>query len=309
MHIETFRTFRDLVDTGSFSKAAGRNLISQSAVSQQLKALESRYRCRLVERGTRRGVALTDDGRVFYAECRRLLECFDGLEARLRERSTAIAGTIRLATVYSVGLHALPPYITRFMQQQPQVNVHLEYSRTNRICDGCVNDTLDFGIVACPLPRAAVTARPWREETLVLVCAPGHPLAAAKAPAALRRRAGGDGARRRVSLQQLQGEPFVVFERDIPTRKTVDRILRAHRVAVRVVMEFDNIETIKRCVGVGNGISILPESTVVNEVAAGQLVSVELAEGPFVRQLAIVHRRGRVPTPAAREFLRLLAAP
>ena len=290
MHIETLKTFRDLVETGSFSKTAQLNLVSQSAVSQQLKMLEQRYDCQLLERGSGRGVTLTEAGRTFYAECRLLLERFASLESKVRSQSTTLAGVVRVATVYSVGLHALPPYVTRFMAMHPQVTVHVEYSRTNRICDDCVHGTVDLGIVALPLPKAPVTATEWREEDLVIVCSPTHRLA----------------ARRRVSLRQLAGEPFVAFERDIPTRKTVDRLLRAHGVPVNRVMEFDNIETIKRCVIVGNGISILPQVTIANEVKSGALVSVAIAEGPCRRRLAIIHRRGRSLSGPARELLRLL---
>jgi len=177
-----------------------------------------------------------------------LLERFQRLEGRLRDRAAPIRGTVRIATVYSVGLHALPPYLTRFLKAFPQVKAHVEYSRTNRICDALAHDLLDVGIVAVPLPRTAVTVIPWRDERLVLVCRPDHRLA----------------RKRSVSLALLQGEPFIAFERDIPTRKTIDRLLRAHGVTVRTVMEFDNVETIKRSVEVGSGVAILPEPTVAN---------------------------------------------
>jgi DNA-binding transcriptional LysR family regulator len=290
MHIETLKTFVDLVETGSFGGAAQINFVSQSAVSQQLKALEARYGCVLVERGAHRRLALTDAGRLFYAECKDLLERFQRLEGRLRERSAPIRGTLRIATVYSVGLNAMTPYVTQFLKAFPLVKAHVEYSRTNRICDALAHDVLDFGIVALPLPRTAVSVIPWREERLVLVCRPDHRLA----------------RKRPVSLARLQGEPFIAFERDIPTRKTIDRLLRAHRVIVRTVMEFDNVETIKRSVEVGSGVAILPEPTVANETQGGLLAKVTLAEGPFTRQLAIVHRRGRVLTGAARAFVTML---
>ena len=289
VHIETLKTFCDLVETGSFGKAAQLNFVSQSAVSQQLKTLEMRYGLPLVDRGRRRGVTATDAGRLFYAECRELLDRFRSLEERMRA-PLAIAGTVRIATVYSVGLHRLPPYVTRFMKAFPQVKVHLEYSRTDRICEACASGAFDFGIVAFPLRRANVTVAPWHDEKLVLVCAPGHRLA----------------RRRGIRLADLQGEEFVAFERDIPTRKTVDRILRAHGIAVNTVMEFDNIETIKRSVEVGSGVSILPESTVVNEVKNGLLVRRECAEGPFTRTVGIIHRRGRTLSAAAAAFVELL---
>jgi LysR family transcriptional regulator, transcriptional activator of the cysJI operon len=292
MHIETLKTFRDLVETGSFTNAAQLNRVSQSAVSQQLKALESRYGCQLLERDRRGRVVVTEPGKHFYAGCRELLERFQALEQQLRARSSVIAGTIRLATVYSVGLHQLPPYVTRFMKTHPQVKVHLEYRRTNNVCDGCLDDSIDFGIIACPVRRPNLTLVPWLEEPLVLVCAPGHPLA----------------GKRRVNLSKLIGEDFIAFERDIPTRKIIDRLLRDHRVTVNRVMEFDNVETIKRAVEVGSGISILPQATVSDELKRGALVKVEFVEGRVTRTVGMIYRRGRVMSAAAREFMRLMVA-
>jgi LysR family transcriptional regulator, transcriptional activator of the cysJI operon len=290
MHIETLKTFCDLLETGSFNKAAALNFISQSAVSQQLKALETRYGRPLLDRGHRRRLTLTEAGHLFYAQAKEVVEGFRALEERMRERSTVIAGTVKLATVYSIGLHELPPYVTRFMQAHPRVKVHIEYSRTDKVSEACLNNSIDFGIVAFPLRLTGLEVIPWREEKLVLVCKPEHRLA----------------RRRTVRLAELSGEDFIAFERDIPTRKTIDRILRAHGITVHRVMEFDNIETLKRSVEVGSGLSILPETTIGNEVRARQLAKVNLAEGPFMRTVGIIQRRGKVQSAVAREFIRLL---
>jgi DNA-binding transcriptional LysR family regulator len=290
VHIETLKTFCDLVESGSFTRAAQINLVSQSAVSQQLKTLEGRYGCQLLERDRRSRLVLTELGRQFYAGCRELLERFGTLETELRKGSGSITGTARVATVYSIGLYALPPYVSSFMKTHPQVKVHLEYRRTDKVCEGCLDNSVDFGIVAFPIRRANLAVVPWQEEPLILVCAPGHPLA----------------RRRRVSLSLLRGAEFIAFERDIPTRRTIDRVLASHGVRVNRVMEFDNIETIKRAVEVGSGISIVPETTVAGELKRGVLVRVGLAEGRFTRSVGIVHRRGRALSNAAREFMRLL---
>lgn len=292
MHIETLKTFCDLIETGSFSKAAQLNLVSQSAVSQQLKVLEKRYDRPLIERGQRKGVALTEAGQIFYAECKELLERFRALEERMRDQTAVIAGTIKVATVYSIGLHELPPYVKQFMKAHPQVKVHIEYSRTDKVYEACLNNTIDFGIVALPLRRPNIAVISLREDKLVLVCSPEHPLA----------------RKRKVSLAKLKGEDFIAFERDIPTRKTIDRIFKEHKVSVNMVMEFDNIETIKRSVEVGIGLSILPETAVVNEVKSGLLAKLDFSEGTFTRAVGIIHRRGRVFSAAAREFVQMLSA-
>jgi LysR family transcriptional regulator, transcriptional activator of the cysJI operon len=290
MHLETLKTFCDLIETGSFSKAAALNFISQSAVSQQVQALERRFDQQLIERGRRKGVAPTEAGRLLYIECKEILERFHAVENRLRARSEVIAGSIRVATVYSVGLHEIPPYIKRFIKEHPQVKIHIEYSRTDKVIEACLNNTIDFGIIALPLRRPNLAVIPFRHDKLVIICNPGHRLA----------------SRRRVSVKKLEGEDFIAFERDIPTRKTIDQILKQNRVSVNYVMEFDNIETIKRSVEVGIGVSILPETAVANEVRNHLLVALNFTEGTFTRPIGIIHRRGKVFTPAAGEFIKLL---
>jgi len=290
MHLETLKTFCDLIETGSFSKAAALNFISQSAVSQQVQALERRFDQRLIERGRRKGVAPTEAGRLLYIECKEILERFQALENRLRARSEVIAGSIRVATVYSVGLHEIPPYIKQFIKEHPQVKIHIEYSRTDKVIEACLNNTIDFGIIALPLRRPNLAVIPFRHDKLVIICNPEHRLA----------------SRRRVSVKKLEGEDFIAFERDIPTRKTIDQILKQNRVSVNYVMEFDNIETIKRSVEVGIGVSILPETAVANEVRNGLLVALNFTEGTFTRPIGIIHRKGKVFTPAAGEFIKLL---
>lgn len=292
MHIETLKTFCDLVETASFSKAAALNYVSQSAVSQQVKALESRFAQELIERSSRKQVTLTEAGRAFYLECKELVARFRALENNMRKPLADIFGTVRVATVYSVGLHEIPQYIKQFIKAHPQVNVRLEYSRTDKVYEACLNNSIDFGIVALPQRKPQIQLIPLREDKLVIVCSPEHPWA----------------KRRRISIKKLHGESFIGFERDIPTRKAIDRILKQHQVTVNYVMELDNIETIKRSVEVGIGVSILPETAVAQEVRNGMLLALKFTEGTFTRSLGIIHRRGKVFSKAAQEFLHLLTA-
>jgi DNA-binding transcriptional LysR family regulator len=292
VHIESLKTFCDLIDTGSFSKAARLNFVSQSAVSQQIRSLEERYGRKLVERRQGQPVVPTEAGRLLYSEGKALLERFRALEQRLRRDTEVMAGNVRVATVYSVGLHTLPPYVKQFLRANPHVNVRVEYSRTDKVYEGCLDGTLDLGIVAQPHRRPQLEIIPLRPELLVLVASPDHRLA----------------KRREVSLRELQGEAFVAFERSVPTRKAIDRVLKASRVTVSVVTEFDNIETIKRSVEAGLGVSILPQNSVRNEAKAHTLVPIALSDGPFTRSIGIIYRKGRELGPTARAFLELLTA-
>ena len=174
------------------------------------------------------------------------------LEAELRGLSDEVAGTVRVATVYSVGLHALPPRLKPFLAAHPRVNVHLEYRQTSDIYQEVAAGTIDVGIVACPSPRRDIEVLPSPRKTWRSSAPPNTP----------------SPASRRCRLRDLDGLPFIGFADDIPTRKLVDDRLRAAGVRVRLVTSFDNIETIKNLVEIGSGVSILPADTVRQEVAA-----------------------------------------
>src|ERR1043165_4085886 len=243
MQIETLKIFCDLVETGSFSQAAERNFVTQSAVSQQVRGLEERFKRRLLERVRgRREVRLTDSGAAFYEESRNVLAAYAQLQERLRSMEGSISGTVRVATVYSIGLHELPAVVRRFMALYPSAKIDLEYSRTTRIVRDVLSGAAELGVLAYPERRRGLTIVPLPGDRLVLICPPSHPLA----------------ARRKIKATALEGQDFVLFERDIPTRRATDRILKSYGVTVRRVAEFDNIETIKRAVEVGFGLSIVP---------------------------------------------------
>ncbi len=291
MQIETLKIFCDLVETQSFSQAAERNFVTQSAVSQQVRGLEEKFKRRLLERVRgRREVRVTDAGQSFYEESRSVLAAFAGLQERMRAHDGAVSGTVRVATVYSIGLHELPPVVRRFMGLYPSAKIDLEYSRTTRIVRDVLSGAIELGIVAYPEKRRGLTIVPLPGDRLVLICPPSHLLA----------------QRKKVKAAELGGQDFVHFERDIPTRRATDRIFRAHSVVVHRVAEFDNIETIKRAVEVGFGLGIVPRPSVLDEYKSGQLIVVALAEPEWTRTVGIIHRSDRTLGIAARKFIELL---
>jgi DNA-binding transcriptional LysR family regulator len=291
MQIETLKIFCDLVETQSFSQAAERNFVTQSAVSQQVRGLEEKFKRRLLERVRgRREVRLTDSGRSFYEESRSVLAAYEGLQERMRALDGTVSGTVRVATVYSIGLHELPPVVRRFMGLYPHAKIDLEYSRTTRIVRDVLSGSIELGIVAYPEKRRGLTILPLAGDRLVLICPPTHPLA----------------ERKKIRATELSGQDFVLFERDIPTRRATDRIFKAHGVTLHRVAEFDNIETIKRAVEVGFGLAIVPRLSVLDEQKSGQLAVVALAEAEWTRTTGIIHRSDRTLGTAARKFIELL---
>lgn len=291
MHIETLKVFCDLVDLESFSLAAERNFITQSAVSQQIRALEERFKRRLLERiRGRREVKLTAAGEVFYRESRNVLDAYDQMQESLRGVVGKVGGTVKVATVYSVGLHELPAKVREFLRRFPAAKIDLEYLRSTRVVREVLSGGVELGVLALPEPRRGLTVTPMPDNLLVLIAPPDHKFA----------------TRKKVKVTELDGEDFVHFERDVPTRKAMDKIFKANNVEVRKVAEFDNIETIKRAVEVGFGIAIVPEPAVIEARKAGTLAVIELAEKYWVRSVGVIHRSDRELSLAAKKFLQLL---
>ncbi len=289
LNLDSLQLFSDLVETGSFSRTAEKNFVSQSAVSQRLKALEAEYGQTLIDRGQGRGkVTPTPAGEALYAGAKPLLREAAALDYALRQLSDEVAGTVRVATVYSVGLHALPPRLKPFLAAHPRVNVHLEYKQTDQIYAGVVNGSVDVGIVACPAAKRGLEVVPFAEEAMVLVCAPEHPLAAFGI----------------VGMKQLDGLAFIGFADEIPTRRLVDERLRTAGARVKMVSTFDNIETIKNLVEIGSGVSILPAETVRQEQRAGTLAAVPLAPAEaFTRPTGMLLKKTTTRRKAVQAFV------
>ena len=289
MQIESLKVFCDLAETESFTKAAQINSITQSAVSQQISSLERQFKSLLIERSKKR-FRLTREGQVLYEYSKQILNTFDSMTNRLQEIKDIVSGTIRVATIYSIGLHDLPPYLKKFLKAYPTVNVHVEYRRSNQVYDDVLSNIVDLGLVAYPSKDAKLEVVPLRKDMLVLIAHPQHPLAKNKT----------------LKLRDLSGQKFIGFEPDIPTRRAIDKILKDEDVNVNVVMEFDNIETVKRAVEIDAGVAIVPVGTVTQEVSKTTLAAVTIEDAQFYRPLAAIYKKNKVLSPAIKQFINVL---
>jgi len=289
MQIESLKVFCDLAETESFTKAAQINKVTQSAVSQQISSLERTFKSLLIERSKKK-FRLTREGQVLYDYSKQVIATYEALNSKLQEIKDIISGTIRVATIYSIGLHDLPPYLKKFLKGFPTVNVHVEYRRANQVYEDVIGNVVDLGLVAYPQRDTKVEIYPLRKDPLVLIVHPQHPLAKNKS----------------VRLKSLSGQKFIGFEPDIPTRKAIDRLLKESSVQVDHVMEFDNIETVKRAVEIDAGVAIVPQGTVIQEVAKQTLAQMTLEEGDFYRPLAAIYKKNKVLSPAMKQFLTIL---
>jgi len=276
LQLESLKMFCDVVETGSFSRAAQLNHVTQSAVSQQIRALENRYEQRLLSRSARQ-VTPTPAGERLFRGCKEVLTRFGEVESEIREQASEVSGATTVSTIYSVGLNELQNIQRELLKTHPKVNLRLNYRRSDQVYDDVILGAADLGLVAYPQARAGVDVIPFREDRLVVVLPSNHPLA----------------SKAKVTMASIASLPFIGFDREAPTRKGIDRMFRDKGFELHPTMEMDNVETIKRAVELGLGVSVLPVPTVQHEVSNGTLVAKPFAEGVYTRPIGILVRKGK----------------
>lgn len=293
MQIESLMVFCDVVRHASFSRAAAQHSISQSSASQAVMNLEERLGVRLIDR-SKRPLSPTREGQVFYEGCRDLIGRYEQLISRVTEpgHRAAMAGPVRIAAIYSVGLSHLTRFIEEFRGRHGAVDCRLDCMHPDEVVQAVRAGRVDVGVVSFPRKWADLTVEPWREEAMVLVLPPGHEWAAEAA----------------VPTRRLDGAKFVHFDAGLAIRRAIDRSLKARGATVDTVLHFDNVENIKRAVEVGAGTAILPEPSVAREAAGGSLVTRPLADLELRRPLALVHRGRSSLSQAAARFVGELTA-
>lgn len=289
MNIETLRIFCDVVDHKSFSRGATMHQVSQSAATQSVHRLEKLFGVKLIDRN-RRPLVLTPEGRICYEAFRDVLQSYDGIGTRLQLLRKEITGLVRVAAIYSVGLHEMGRAMQEFMLSYPKAKIRLEYLRSNKIYEAVLRSQADLGILSYPVATPDLAVVPLRSEPMVVVCPKSHRFA----------------SRTELLAEELSSEDFVSFDRDLPIRKAIDRYFRQIGITVRNVMEFDNIETVKEAVVIGSGVAILPEQTVRQSARTGELAAIPIHNTPLQRPLGIIYRQREVLTPAAVKFIETL---
>jgi DNA-binding transcriptional LysR family regulator len=289
MHIETLKIFCDLADLRSFSKTAEKHIVSQSAVSQQIAQLEMEHKCQLLNRG-KRPLELTPAGEIFYRAAKDIIDRFEQFKSELNSLKSTAQARINLGAIYSIGMYTLSDYIRKFMVKKPNINVHIEYFSAEKIYEMVLSGELDIGIVAVPKIDKRLSVYDFEDEPLVLVCGPKHDLA----------------GKNKIDIHQLQFEKFIGFEEGVPTRDWIDDIFQRHNIVIRPVMEFDNVETVKKAVEINSGVSILPRPVVLQELAAGTIKALEFENERFARPTGIIIRKDRILSYDTKFLIELL---
>ena len=289
MTLEAMQLYCDIIRLRSFSRAADEHNLSQSSASQTISQIEFDLRARLIDR-SKRPFSVTAEGQKFFDTCREILACYEETRAEISGSKKELSGTVRVAAIYSLGLQGMSGPMQQFLSNYPRVRVRLECLHPHQVVEAVLNDEADLGLLSYPPPKRALSIVPLHDEPMVFVCHPGHRLAKKK----------------KVAPGDLTGEPFIAFEASLAIRKAIDRALRKHDLRPNVIMEFDNVETIKQAIINGTGVGLLPAPSVTKEAGIGTLASVPFDIPDLSRPIGAIHRRNKPLSPAVARFIELL---
>jgi DNA-binding transcriptional LysR family regulator len=280
--------FRAVAEEGSFTKAAERLHVSQSAVSRQVKLLEDELGGVLLHRGPRR-VALTSSGELLLKTAHRVERELQDAVSQIAETRTLQRGSLSLAGGMTVCMYILPKVLKRFRSLYPKIDLSRSSGPTAALLERLRRRELDLALLTLPIVAADVEVRPALKEEMVVVTAPGHPLV----------------RERPVAPKSLGRFPLILYEAGSNTRRILDAYFVEEEVPLRIAMETENVEIIKAMVGNGLGVSIIPFAAAAKDVRAKRLAYTRLRGRRLYRETGWVYLKSDYVPRAAQELIRV----
>jgi len=285
MDLSQLEVFLTVARERRFSRAAEKLYRTQSAVSQTIRKLEQEIGEPLFDRSSREGV-LTDAGQVLEEYAEKLLNLRQDAQGALVELRELQKGKLAIAANEFTALYLLP-VLTEFRRRHPMIRIIVQRALGSHIPDDILKHTVEFGVLSYDPQEPQIQSTVVYLDELVLVVPPDHPLASAS----------------EISISQLGTESFVAHIVASPYRDKVIQAFRHHKTPLHMDVELPTLQAIKRFVAMGNGVALVPEISVENEIARRELVRVRVRELHFERQLRLVYRQESAPSHAGRAFL------
>ena len=281
--------FRKAALTKSISRAAEELLVTQPAVSKQIKALEEELGERLFDRIGKR-IYLTKAGEVLLARAEKILRSVQEAKTAVRDISEVCSGELLVGTSDHISIHRLPEVLKTYITSFPSVDLRLHCHRSETILEMVGSNLLDLGVITLPKTPPTMVAKVVWQDPMSLVLPKGHALEGMKT----------------IGLKDLVRHPMILPEGGTTTRKMIDTAFSRKKLQPNVAMEIAYIETIKGLVKAGLGISILPDKAVEQELRSGDLIKRQVADARFSRELGLVYLKDKFLSRPAAEFIRLL---
>jgi len=281
--------FYEVARHGSFTRAARELLVSQSALSVQIRALENALGSRLFDRRSG-GVVLTDSGQRAFAVAERVFADVDQLIADFRQSDRQLAGAVSVGTVNSIGIYILPEILTAYRAKYPDVRIHIDFRESERVMDQLIQGKTALAVVPWERSYPDLNALPLTRQKLFIVAPAEHPLAGADT----------------IKPRDLEAHAFVGYHEGMHTRAMIDALFKRMAITVQYVVESTNAATIKHMVMAGMGLGFLPEAAVASEIRRGQLVRLDVPPLMMTQDVTLYLRKNRTLPRAAVGFVEFL---
>ena len=287
MDISQLEVFLAVAREGSFSRAADKLFRTQSAVSQAIRKLESEIGDPLFDRSSRNGL-LTDAGRVLQEYADRLLNLRENAREALVELRELQKGKLVVAANEFTALYLLR-VLAEFRRLHSAIRIVVQRSLGSHIPDDVLNHNCEFGVLTYDPQNTELASAVVYSDELIFVVPPQHPLARES----------------RVSIRQLGAESFVAHIVSSPYREKVIQAFNKYKTPLHMAVELPTLQAIKRFVALGNGVAFLPEISVEDELARGELIRIPVQELNVHRKLRLIYRKSAALSHAGRAFLKV----
>jgi len=285
MDFDQLESFLEVARHSSFSRAAEKRFRTQPAISSQIRSLEEEVGARLFDRSGGK-VALTAAGKVFQVYAEQTLEARKTMVVTLAEMERVPRGEIVVGANEGTCLHILPEVFAEFKKLYPNVAVQISRMERAKTLESIIDNSVDFGVVSTPVDDKRLTVVNIHRDELVVIAPPGHPLS---------------------GLRQAGIAEVACFPLLLPkvgrTRDTLENLFHEHRLKPRISMELDSSELLKRFVAADVGVGFIAGSNVTEDVRAGALAAIALADASIRRDLALVFRKDKALSRAALAFI------
>jgi DNA-binding transcriptional LysR family regulator len=270
--------FVEIARRGSISRAAESLFVTQPALTARLKSLERELGAELFVR-TGRGVRLTEAGRAFLPYAQRSLQTVAEGRHLVGELARGSAGELALGAAPAVSTYVLPAILERYHRSYPNVQLAVRTGHSEEILEIVLREEVELGLIRA-LRHPEISSIPLYDDELLLVCHPEHPFA----------------QRREIAIEEVGEERVILFDRTSSYHDLTAAFFREAGVVPRGVMELDNIDATKKMVRQGLGVAMVPKTAAGEELEAGTLRAVAIADAaPVRRQIVAIRRRDAGP--------------
>lgn len=287
MDFEQLRTFMEVSRLRSFSRAAEKLMVTQPAISAQIRTLENEVGARLFDRDGGK-VTFTAAGKVFEPFAEHCLQCHNHIMVTVGELHRTPRGEISVSANEATSLYVLPAVFAQFKRQYSRVGLSIVRADRVKTIESVLNREVDFGVVSLPVKDARLTVDTLHRDEIVLVAPGNHPLA----------------ERESVKFEEIVPQPLLLPKQG-RQRELIEDLFRSRDTQPRIAMEVESSELLKRLIAAGLGLGFLPRSNIMADTKSGALKIIKVEGVRLNRELALVYRRDKTLTRAALMFLEI----